>query len=248
MDNTEYKVRFDFFNLPNKLLPSNCGAYILTHTSSNQIYIGSSGDLMKRMRNHRQLFLRGTHHNKRLQVAYNSDHRFTVVFIMTPDREAAYGKEQELIDLYVSTGAKITNVSMDARLPGLGCTVSPEHREKLSKLRTGKALTEATKEKLRVKAIVRLADPEYRLSRRRMNLGRKRTEEEERNWLASNKHRFRPVMIKGILYDSCPAAGEVLNVPLTTIRNRCKSPNVAYADWYYIKPPIDEETHGPEEA
>lgn len=260
MDNTEYKVRFDFFNLPNKLLPSNCGAYILTHTSSNQIYIGSSGDLMKRMRNHRIRFLRGIHENKRLQKAYNSDHRFTVLFILTPDRETTYDKEQELLVLYRVGGDKVTNVSKDARVSGLGHGVTPEHREILRRMRTGRKASESTLDKQRSATVERMKDPEVRVSLRekaqqqwsnpeareavsRLHLGRKHTEEAKQNMLASRKHLFRQVVINGVTYDNCKDASRALNIAYGTIKHRCTSDSDTFKEWYFA-----EESHGPEKV
>jgi len=258
MNAVEYKVRFDFFNLPKKLLPSNCGAYIITHTASGQIYIGSSGDLVRRMRVHRLRFSKGLHENKRLQIAYDSDRRFSVMFHMTPDRETAYCKEQELLDLYVKSGAEVTNVSMDVRISGLGHEVTPEHREILKTLRTGKKASQTTVDKQRSATIKRMKDPTVRANLRekakqqwsspearevmsRLHLGRKHTEEAKQNMLDSRKHLFKPIVINGVTYGNCKEASRALNISYSTIKHRCQSTSDAFKEWYF-----DEESHGPE--
>jgi GIY-YIG catalytic domain len=48
-----------------------CGIYTITHTKTGEMYIGSSIDMMKRMRKHISDLIREKHANYKLQYAFN---------------------------------------------------------------------------------------------------------------------------------------------------------------------------------
>jgi group I intron endonuclease len=57
--------------------------YIIRNNVNNKIYVGSTNDLNRRLRNHKFLLEAGKHHSKHLQNAYNK-----------------YGKENFLFEVY----------------------------------------------------------------------------------------------------------------------------------------------------
>ncbi len=252
----QFKIQFDFYHIPSKLLPSNCGAYILTHLRSKAIYIGSSGDLTRRVRAHRSLCVRGINPNKGIQEAYNSDPRFNVLFILTPTREEGYDLEQELIDQHKRAGFQLLNVSLDSRVSGLGHTVTEGHREKLRQMRSGIQVGEETREKLRTLGIERMEDPSIRAHLRKKalqqwecpkareaarlrQLGRKRTPEAIRNMVDGRKHLFKPVVVEGVTYDNLREASRALNTPYSTLKHRCESKNPLYKECYFVQSQTD---------
>lgn len=248
----QFKIQFDFYHIPSKLLPSNCGAYILTHLRSKAIYIGSSGDLTRRLRAHRSLCVRGVNPNKGIQEAYDSDPRFSVLFILTPTRDKGYDLEQELIDQHLRDGVQLLNTSLDARVPGLGHVVTEGHREKLRQLRSSAQVTEETREKLRKLGIERMEDPniranlkekalkqwespEAREAARLRHLGRKHTPEAIKNMVDGRKHLFKPVVVEGVTYDNLKEASRALNTPYSTLKHRCVSNNPLYREYYFVQ-------------
>lgn len=75
---------------------------IQSRAKPERTYIGSSGNIQKRWREHKNLLLNNKHENKRLQNHYNKygkeDLRFSVLVECSPEKEILIAREQAFID------------------------------------------------------------------------------------------------------------------------------------------------------
>jgi len=146
------------------------GIYIITNTLNGKVYIGQSGHIEKRWREHKRTLNLGTHRNRHLQYAWTQD---PLVFEFTIVKEC----QQEELDYWEDQWLKAKkaydrdhgyNLMKEVRGPGKiseetklkisesnkgkGCRVYTEdHRKKLSEARKGKVFgprSEETKERI----------------------------------------------------------------------------------------------------
>lgn len=122
------------------------GAYIFTHTASGKFYIGSTNNLAGRRSRHLTDLRYNRHPNLRFQRLYNQDPALESFFVITEDREEAYDREQELIDIHWGD-ENLLNMTKDVR-------AAFRHPSEESKLKhrlaiTGLKRSDLTKERIR---------------------------------------------------------------------------------------------------
>ena len=101
------------------------GVYKLIDRKTGVYYIGSTGNLRKRLAQHLSDLSRGQHRNTRLQQHTNDDTvwELEVAYIVS-DRDEAYAVEQQLLDLS-KEDPKCLNISVKAK----GSVLAPESPE-----------------------------------------------------------------------------------------------------------------------
>ncbi len=133
--------------------PWNTGVYAIRNKVNGKVYVGSAAGkegIRGRWRLHRHQLIKGKHHNRYLQRAwdkYGCDaFEFLVVLICHPDRCLA--NEQVYIDQYSAyereKGYNIEPVATSSK----GVERTDEYRRKQSAAQTGKIASTETREKL----------------------------------------------------------------------------------------------------
>jgi len=112
------------------------GAYVLTHTESGKVYIGSTSDFNKRRSSHIGHLKANIHGNRNLQECYNTSPHFHFKFYLTgrtndtEARQKAFDLEQEMLDHYSGTN-NLLNRSPNSRT-NKGVVATEETRVKIS--------------------------------------------------------------------------------------------------------------------
>lgn len=70
-------------------------SYVLRH-SSGKVYIGSTKNLNRRIKDHRVRLAGGIHPNKNVQNAFNEDAGFDLLYLHCESKEEALAAEQNL--------------------------------------------------------------------------------------------------------------------------------------------------------
>lgn len=99
-----------------KTLPSEPGVYTITHEPTGRFYIGSTGDLHRRIRVHKYRLKSGSHHNTNLQSVFTTTDDLSITIAVASSIDEALDAEQELLDLLqpnelccnVATGSRST--------------------------------------------------------------------------------------------------------------------------------------------
>lgn len=89
-------------------------AYLIVHTNTKKVYVGSSGQPGIRMKSHFRELKKGKHVNYKLQKLYDEDPEFHTIFYKVKTRALAFDLEQALINYYFEK-KRILNVSLNAR-------------------------------------------------------------------------------------------------------------------------------------
>lgn len=89
-------------------------AYLIVHTNTKKVYVGSSGQPGIRMKSHFRELKKGKHINYKLQKLYDEDPEFHTIFYKVKTRALAFDLEQALINYYFEK-KRILNVSLSAR-------------------------------------------------------------------------------------------------------------------------------------
>jgi group I intron endonuclease len=96
-------------------MPKVIGAYTLTDMRTGRFYVGSSGNIEKRVKTHLTALRSNRHHCIPLQELWNSGNiQLIASEFETETREEAYVLEQDIIDRYLHTSLML-NVSMGAK-------------------------------------------------------------------------------------------------------------------------------------
>ena len=86
----------------------------LLKTSCNKVYVGSTGELLKRIKRHKHELSLGKHHNANLQEIYNAGTELSLSTIRCVDRDQAYALEQRFIDDLMELGVAL-NIGIGVR-------------------------------------------------------------------------------------------------------------------------------------
>lgn len=113
------------------------GIYSITNIANNKLYIGSSKNIYKRWKEHRNMLKKNEHHSKHLQAAWNKYGEESFIFNILEEcnNEDLLAREQYYMDLYCSyDGYYGYNESEFAGKP----TMTPEQREYYAKISSEK--------------------------------------------------------------------------------------------------------------
>lgn len=223
--------------------------YIFQNPETMETYVGSTGDLDKRLKEHRRDLNRSSHPNRKFQNAYNRNPNFEVLSVSLQSRDEAFDLEQAILDEY-GPGRLLLNISKDARAPIFELTpevrtrmsdaakqrmISPETREKMKIGNTGKVRSEEVRRKMSE----RVHPPEIREKLSQSMRGNQNglgTKIPQESLDARRLHFIRPVVIDGRVFESHGDAARHYGVTATTVTNRIKNPK--FESWGYL--PNDE--------
>lgn len=131
-------------------IPNAPGIYAIRNTVSGRIYIGSSGLLRKRVRQHNSELVRGIHKNPKLQHSWSlhGEHCFEFFVVEYVDnKEDLIAREQYWIDCADASSDENYNILKIAG-SSLGQVRSAETRAKISEVQKGKKLSEDQKKRI----------------------------------------------------------------------------------------------------
>jgi group I intron endonuclease len=109
------------------------GAYVLTDVRTGKFYVGSSGEIDKRIARHISDLRRNEHHCPELQELWNKNYRLTETKFYTETREDAYVLEQDLLNRYKDS-YKLLNICLTAK-GGDNLTRHPNRDEITAKIK-----------------------------------------------------------------------------------------------------------------
>lgn len=196
------------------------GVYEIRNIRTGDCYIGSSVNLDRRWKLHKQEFRRAQHHNRHLQSAwdkYGADAFVFTVLLLCPPSDLLL-REQELLDS-MSPEYNICQTAGSC----LGRVPSDEHRAALSRARIGRIVAPFTKEHianlsaaLKGRNLSEVQKHKISVANRghKRNVGRKATREQRSNMTLSNH--FRKQASLSWMYDfSTQPVKVVQHEPLT---------------------------------
>lgn len=141
----------------------NTGVYEILNTVNGKRYVGSSVNMVRRLKEHRYRLGRGEHHSQKLQRAWekygSTVFTFKALFICPKNMLTFY--EQRALDGFASVaegynvlpfarsgaGRKVSPEAL-AKMRAYQSNRTPEHRANIAAALTGKRLSEATKRKV----------------------------------------------------------------------------------------------------
>ena len=212
------------------------GVYLIKSNVSEEVYVGSTKDMAKRIRQHKYELRHNKHPCKKLQEIYNKSPELTVEFIEIdePDktlaRELAFDQEQSLLDKFKEQSL-LLNAATDARNAATGIDFTDEVRGKMSAAAKRRFKDPATVERVSQNSRDRWSNQEYRdkLTELRNTPEHKLLQSEHKKQLWKNpEHRAKiciPVIADGKKYDSLKDAAKDLGISTTVLRYRCNSKN-----------------------
>jgi group I intron endonuclease len=109
----------------------NC-VYTLTMSSTGNFYIGSTGDIDKRIRRHLRELRDKKHHNVKLQSAYDFNSKYTVETIECVSREEAYVLEDKMIKANINDKF-LCNIGLSSK-GGDNLTLNPDKGKIIQKM------------------------------------------------------------------------------------------------------------------
>lgn len=236
----------DFQDSP-RILPINrvriCALYVIS-VPEGYFYVGSTGDSYKRLHQHKRELSHGCHPYKELQVVADAGAIIRIDVWKYPDRESAYDAEQKLLDSN-RDDEYLLNRATDARRPGLGKSLTEEHKQKLwlanknriisdetrlkiSKIHKGKTISDEHKEKLSKAHLGKKASEE---TKKKMSLRHKNriVSEESRHKLSLSKNV--PVIVEGKRYLSYAEASCALGLSYSVLGYRIRSADPKFSNW-----------------
>ena len=185
------------------------GVYVLTHPSTDTLYVGSTLNMYRRRNAHLSYLCNNEHPNHGLQEKFNSEPRLELTFLPMPDATIEQLRlcEKEVIEEHLKSG-KVLNIQPDPTGPVMaGLSPSVETRKKLSEAMTGRFVSDET-----------------RMLHRNALLGKEHTEDTKEN-ISSSMTKF-SVVVDGIEYKNATEAAIAVGVKSKgVIRARCLSDN-----------------------
>ena len=112
-------------------IPNNPGMYIISNLNNDVQYVGSASNLNNRRLSHLSELRKKVHHNKMLQLVYDSGSNLFITFHITKTRDEAFDLEQAYLDEHHGT-KYLCNIAKDARVSWSGLTHSKETKTKIS--------------------------------------------------------------------------------------------------------------------
>jgi len=161
-----------------KITQEDSGIYRITNLSNNKVYIGSSLNITRRIKDHLYKLGLGKHHSVLLQRAWDKYgwEYFDIDILESCDKNLLQDREQYYLDLYESySPRKGYNISKDTLCFGRGLKHSIEWKQKMSERQMGHvgynfSHTEEAKEKIRLAQVGKKYTQEQRgaISKRMM--------------------------------------------------------------------------------
>lgn len=115
--------------------PLSAAIYQIKNLQNGRVYVGSSGNLKKRWKEHKNDLKNGAHHSQKLQNAWNKYGEDSFEFSILEavfDKAKLLEQEQYWIDLLSAANRVNYNISVVAGAPMAGRSPSPETRAKLA--------------------------------------------------------------------------------------------------------------------
>lgn len=108
-------------------------AYVyLLRTSCNKVYVGSTGELKKRIDRHIHELSLGKHHNANLQELFNAGTELSLSTIRCTDRDQAYALEKRFIDSFMEIGV-VLNIGIGVK-GGDNLSLNPRREDIIAKI------------------------------------------------------------------------------------------------------------------
>jgi hypothetical protein len=118
--------------IPNRKEGANAAAYMLVHLPTGLVYFGSSGDVARRIADHKRQLQAGTHPVRQLQENFREGGEVIArVLQITDDATSAKNIEQEYLDANVGK-PHCLNVAINAHAAASGLTRTAETRRLMS--------------------------------------------------------------------------------------------------------------------
>lgn len=140
------------------------GIYRIFLIGTERSYVGQAKDIEHRWYDHKRTLLKGTHHAKRLQRAWDKygekSFKFEVLETCSCDARLLLNREQHWMDT-LQAYKRGFNCSKSAGLSTLGVTHSSETKAKISAKAKGRITSDETKEKIRQKMKNRVFSKEH---------------------------------------------------------------------------------------
>jgi plasmid stability protein len=104
------------------------GVYFIADVDSGKVYVGSTENKRRRLRDHERMLENNKHHNPPLQNAYNKGHAFETTFLPLESHVDIRKVEGVFLD-HLKDEKVLLNVSMDPIAPMAGRKQTPEQIE-----------------------------------------------------------------------------------------------------------------------
>lgn len=199
------------------------GFYMLVDQTTRAFYIGSSVNLMNRIRFHRNHIRNGTHPNSGIRDNFDDWSNVELVVGYARDKQHALDLEQELLDKFVGV-VGCCNKSGESRaeniikgIAGTGWGSGRKHSEETKKYMSA------------IRKGIPRSEPKRNLRERKPG---KIPTAESRSRMAAAKSK--PVSIMGVGYDNILIASAALGKAYNTVKNRVLSEKDQYKDWFYL--------------
>ena len=136
------------YDAPKKYRDRISATYIIKHNKTGKLYIGSTGDIYKRIYEHKKDLVNNNHSRYNLQKAYNSDKNISFFILLLNNREEAYDVEQWLLDRYWNKKI-LFNINPEARSTA-GSVLTKLHKRKIGVSNKNKKVSDFSKEKMSI--------------------------------------------------------------------------------------------------
>ena len=212
--------------------PIRCAAYRITHLATGIFYIGSSGNIRRRLTYHKNRLKNKAHHATKLQEVFSNINELKIELYPTDDREAAFDLEQKMLDRSIGDPL-CANVLLDAK-SRKGTTHLPETRKKIGQSQIGKIISNEQREQISAALKGRKLPPEQVRNQALTRMNRPRTANEQKvldeMWERSKKK----IVADGMIFNSVTEAANHFGVSPATMTWRLSSNSPRFIDWKYL--------------
>jgi group I intron endonuclease len=142
-----YSLPYSYSHQQYSIRRNKSATYILQEFNNGKVYVGSSGEIYKRITKHKYLIERKMHENFNFNnlLKETDIKNFELIIIFTNSREDAYDLEQLLINYYIASG-RLINIATNVRLARLGTTLTDEHKRKIAEANANRIVAEESKQ------------------------------------------------------------------------------------------------------
>ncbi len=160
---------------------NGAGVYGIFNLINGKVYIGSSVNVEKRLKQHKNHLTKGNHCNPFLSNAWNkySQNNFCFSIIEKTETRNVRGLEQYYIDI-LKTHSREFGYNLNPNATGgnhIGNKASLESKKKMSLWQIGKKLSEETKRKIGLKSLGRNKGNKFNLGKKASDLTKQKLSE-----------------------------------------------------------------------